>query len=138
MHKMGIRNTKKLQAFQYRLLGMSYQAIASNTGWSEFTLRRYFSPKGKWYDEYQKWSVQELKLVQKQARNTLIKQTDNAVKVLVHSLSLINTKPGIAIRAANEILNRSGLTPNSVPGNNNKPTDVAEAMIKALEESKKK
>lgn len=129
-----INSTKRLLAFKLRLQGYRYKTIAEATGLSEFTLRRYFSPKGRWFQEYQRWSSAELELIKQDMHTMVLSQAIDAFKVIVNTLHMAPTRPNLALRAAQDILDRAGFQKHNQGflklGNSE---DYAEDIMKTLE-----
>lgn len=122
---------QRAKAFNLRLQGYTYTQIASETGWSELSLRKYFSPKGKWYEAYEVWAKREIQMIQREVRQRMAKRTLEAISVLEYSLTLIHTKPMIALRAASEILDRAGIIASRDQLDNNH--DLSESIATWLE-----
>lgn len=122
---------KRAKAFNLRLQGYTYTQIASETGWSELSLRKYFSSKGKWYEAYEAWAKKEIQMIQREVRQRMAKRTLEAISVLEYSLTLIHTKPMIALRAASEILDRAGIIASRDHLDNNH--DLSESIATWLE-----
>lgn len=126
---------RKLIAFRMRLEGMTYDAIAKRTGDSEFTLRRYFSPKGKWHEEYTNWRDKELTQIKDQLHAGFLSQAMEAMRVVIASMNSDN--PSIAFAAARDILDRSGFHKNSdAIIKTTESTDIAEQIIRRYQNKK--
>lgn len=130
-----MKNAKKLLAFRLRLQGYSYKTIAEKTGWSEFTLRKYFSRKGKWFHEYKQWSTTELEQIHDDMHTMLVSQAMSAAKKIAGMLE--SDKPSIALRAAQDILDRAGFQKNSGGFQSGEDAvDYAEEIIMKIEAHK--
>lgn len=127
-----MKNTKKLLAFKLRLQGYSYKQIANLTGWSEFTLRRYFSPKGQWFHEYKQWSSIELNQIKEDMHTIILSQAIDAAKIIGNMLT--SPKPNLALRAAQDILDRAGFQKhNRGFMRSESADDYAEDIMKTME-----
>lgn len=124
--------TRQFKAFQLRLNGYTYEDISRVVGLSEFTLRHYFAPKGKWYKAYQEWSATEIEDIQLVAHSVLIARSQEAAQLLVDLLH--SEKPSICLRAAESILDRAGFLPNSEKlKKSSEVSDHGEEYLLALE-----
>lgn len=102
---------RQATAFSLRLEGYTYAQIAEKTAWSEFSLRKYFSPKGKWYQKYETWREDAIKFIETETRIRLKRNLDHAITVLEYALTLAKTNPAVALRAAEKIMDLNGFTP---------------------------
>ena len=102
---------RQATAFALRLEGNSYAKIANMTGWSEFSLRKYFSTKGKWHSEYEFWKADAIKHIESETRIRIQKDVAHAISVIEHALTLYKTNPSVALRAAEKILDLNGFLP---------------------------
>lgn len=129
---------RQATAFALRLEGNSYAQIASLTGWSEFSLRKYFSTKGKWHSEYESWRTAAVKDVESETRIRIQKDVAHAVSVIEHALTLYKTNPSVALRAAEKILDLNGFLPYDSTARLEaiSSIDQAERMAKWLETRK--
>lgn len=126
--------TKQAMAFSLRVNGLTYEQIAKQTGWSEYSLRKYFSLKGKWHTEYETWSHETIGLIEKDTRMRIKRDLAKAMTVLEYALTLVKTNPSLALRAAEEILDRGGLCGyERSTDNQNTGEDVAEKIMRWYE-----
>ncbi len=135
LHKSTQMTQQQLLAFRLRLEGFTYQQISKHTKWSEFTLRKYFSPKGKWHNDYQAWKNQTLSETQDEIENMIKRESLSAARVLIKIMQNAK-KPNLALKAADSILDRAGFSRNrplAQPGSE----DVAERMFRWMENRKR-
>ena len=124
---------KKLLAFQLKLEGKTYYEISQATSWSEYTLRHYFSSKGKWNSAFQEWSKKEVDGVQDLLHTIFIANAREAALTILRLMK--SEQSGVAMRAAQDILDRAGFAKSSKSFEDPSDTsvDVAEKITKWFE-----
>ena len=122
---------RKLTAFQMKLEGASHSEIATATKYSEYTLRKYFAKGGRWHNDFKKWKETELPLIQKTARDILSAHAIEAMQNMVNAMNSDN--PSVALRAAQDILDRAGFAKSTDGFNHSQSLDAAESAVRWFE-----
>lgn len=68
-------------------------------------------PSGKWHQLYKDWSASELRDIHETTHNMMIAQAADATKAIIGFLS--SEKESVALRAAQDILDRCGFAKSS-------------------------
>ena len=124
---------RQATAFALRLEGHTYAQIAQQTLWSELSLRKYFSQKGKWHQEYDLWRQEAVKDIETETRIRIRRDMEHAMTVLEYALMLKNTFPGVSMRAAERILDMGGLTRNPPEPPKQTSEDLVEKLVQWYE-----
>ena len=87
--------------------GKTYKEISIETRYRQGSLEVYLSKKGKWYTEFESWTQEQFKEIQRENKDRLRKMATSATDTLIRLLSSKND--AIAFKVAQDILNRTGL-----------------------------
>ncbi|MFZ5437469.1 MAG: hypothetical protein ACOZAK_00200 [Patescibacteria group bacterium] len=128
---MKFTTQKMLTCFQMKMNGATYEEIARATNYSVFSLRKYFSKQGRWRASYESWANETIEQTTQDLQLMLKNQTVKAFEVMVSILNNADKNPGLALKAAQDILNRSGITID--PATKDTATDAAEQIMLDME-----
>lgn len=131
---MNKHTSKKLLAFRLRFEGLTYSQISQKTGYSEFSLRKYFAAKGKWHAEYKYWADELSDTIQEETKALYQRNLIEAAHTIILTMNTSST-PSLRLKAAKDILDRCGFTTvTKMP--NSDPTDWAEELLTKMENLK--
>lgn len=155
------RESKKLKAFQLRFAGHTYEELATATGYSIWTLQKYFAEGGKWHEEYKAWAKDRLDDINDQLSGMFTAQAIEAMQRIVnlsrgHATILVvdessqpdengqKKKTRIPIKvsdrtmleASRDILDRAGFKPPERIKFDNDAEDEAEDILQTMEKMK--
>lgn len=127
--------TQQLMAYRMKLEGRAYSEIAAATKFSEYTLRKYFANGGRWHNGYKKWKTTELTVIHNSVHDMFRAHAKSAFENLVKAMHSEN--PAIALKAAQDILDRSGFAKSSEGFNTSSHADPAESVAHWFEQHMK-
>lgn len=129
-------NGKKQIAFEMKFDGDTYQNISEKTGYSHSWIKKCFSREGKWYDHYTHWEQERIDEIEREGRARIKKRISEAITVQETMLTMLNSHPKEAARAARDLLDRAGLkAPEKIEVSD--PEDHAERITEYFENKKK-